>query len=234
MKGPISLRSTSGPLNVGVAIGVAFLAAGAFSLSFTALRDLALRAGIDSPLAFAWPLIVDGFIVVATAAAFALKRRGRRVTWYPWAAVVLFSGLSIAGNALHALDSPSPALPVPVAAAVSSVPALALFIASHLLVIVIEAPAGGRPSPARRLSNAFPETSGTQAGAQVEKPQTTVPSPSEAVLLDRLRQLIQSGETITGATVARIAHVSDRTGRRRLEDLRDRHPDLFSLSTSAQ
>ncbi|WP_218682998.1 DUF2637 domain-containing protein, partial [Microbacterium sp. BF1] len=63
--------------------GTVFIAAGAFWLSFTALTDLARRSGIDAGQAWAWPLIVDGIIVVATVAVVALANQ-RRPTWYPW------------------------------------------------------------------------------------------------------------------------------------------------------
>ncbi len=49
--------------------GTVFIAAGAFWLSFTSLADLAARSGIGAGQAWAWPLIVDGIIVVATVVA---------------------------------------------------------------------------------------------------------------------------------------------------------------------
>ena len=63
--------------------GTVFIAAGAFWLSFTSLADLAARSGIGAGQAWAWPLIVDGIIVVATVAVVALA--GQRSAWYPWA-----------------------------------------------------------------------------------------------------------------------------------------------------
>jgi hypothetical protein len=60
--------------------GTVFIAAGAFWLSFTSLADLAARSGIGAGQAWAWPLIVDGIIVVATVAVVALagQRPGTR------------------------------------------------------------------------------------------------------------------------------------------------------------
>lgn len=56
-----------------------------------ALRELAQREFAISPqLSFIYPLVIDGFIVIATAAAFTMKKRGPRVTWYPWAALIVF------------------------------------------------------------------------------------------------------------------------------------------------
>ena len=78
---PASARG--GRLAVGTAIaGTVLIAAFAFWLSFTALSDLARRSGVDAGQAWAWPLIVDGLIVVATVAVVALD--GQRAAWYPW------------------------------------------------------------------------------------------------------------------------------------------------------
>lgn len=52
----------------------AFLAMGAFVLSFDALRDLALRAGVRESLAWLWPITVDATIGQATLALLALSR----------------------------------------------------------------------------------------------------------------------------------------------------------------
>jgi|GEM_PF-1143352 len=141
------LSSTSPGLAWTVAIAVVALAAGAFTLSFAALRDLAAAAGIDHGLSFLWPLIVDGFIVVATLSAFSLRDRGPATTWYPWAALVLFAGLSVAGNALHMTTLPPELVTVPqwIAVVVSSVPAIALLIASHLLVVMLNDPSQNPP-----------------------------------------------------------------------------------------
>jgi hypothetical protein len=50
-----------------------FLAAGAFVLSFEALRDLAVRNGIPAQLAWIWPMIIDVTIAQATLALVTLS-----------------------------------------------------------------------------------------------------------------------------------------------------------------
>ena len=91
-------RTRGGRVAVATAVaGTVFIAAGAFWLSFTALADLAHRSGVDAEQAWAWPLIVDGIIVVSTVAVVALA--GQRSAWYPWA-------LLAAGCLLY--TSPSP------------------------------------------------------------------------------------------------------------------------------
>lgn len=244
----------------GTAAGVVLLALGGFILSFSALTDLAVHSGIVPGLAFIWPLIVDGFIVVATAAAFALKRRGRQVTWYPWTALILFSAVSVAGNASHAVNAENVTVPVWVATVVSSVPAIALLIASHLLVVMIDGKT--RPTPARKSAKpkALPavEVEATNVPPAAGKPReakgpdraspvATRPSlravdfdpamspeysksmPAEPEsLVAQLERIVADGGQVTGALIASLEGVSERTGRRRLERLRDDHPHLFA------
>ena len=63
-----AVRTRGGGVAVVTALaGTVFIAAGAFWLSFTALADLARRSGVDAGQAWAWPLIVDGIIVVSPA-----------------------------------------------------------------------------------------------------------------------------------------------------------------------
>ena len=73
--------------------GTVGIAGFAFWLSFIALTDLARRSGVAEGQAWAWPLIVDGLIVVATVAAFALD--GHRSAWYPWLLLVTATGVSV-------------------------------------------------------------------------------------------------------------------------------------------
>src|SRR5690625_3279593 len=81
--------------------GTVFIAAAAFWLSFTALADLAERSGVGAGQAWAWPLIVDGIIVVATVSVVALA--GQRAAWYPWALLTGGALVSVTANAIHAI-----------------------------------------------------------------------------------------------------------------------------------
>ncbi|SMX69684.1 Homeodomain-like domain-containing protein [Brevibacterium sp. 239c] len=120
--------------------GTVFIAAGAFWLSFTALADLAARSGVGGSQAWAWPLIVDGIIVVATVAAVALA--GQRSAWYPWALLIGGSAVSVIANALHAVVAADADVPGVLAAAVAAVPPVVLLAITHLTVILT------RPQPA--------------------------------------------------------------------------------------
>jgi hypothetical protein len=108
-------------------------------MSFDALTQLAKGAGIRSEIAWMWPVVVDGSMVVATAAALVLRSSpDRAVRLYPWAQLGLFALVSVIGNGLHALGAHGTVtLPGPVAVAVSGVPPVALLLSTHLLVMML-------------------------------------------------------------------------------------------------
>lgn len=116
--------------------GTVLIALGAFWLSFTALTDLATRAGIPGNQAWVWPLIVDGIILVATLSVVALAPQGRRATWYPWTLLVVGAGLSVTGNAIHAVVASDASLASWMAATISAVPPLVLLAITHLTVVL--------------------------------------------------------------------------------------------------
>ncbi|MEE8736988.1 DUF2637 domain-containing protein [Bifidobacterium subtile] len=119
--------------------GTCLIAFGAFWLSFTALADLAARSGIAAGQAWAWPLIVDGIIVVATVSVVALA--GQRTAWYPWMLLAGGALISVTANAVHAVVSADADVPDVLAAAVAAVPPLVLLAITHLTVILTRKPA---------------------------------------------------------------------------------------------
>lgn len=125
--------------------GTVFIAAGAFWLSFTSLADLAQRSGIDTGEAWAWPLIVDGIIVVATVAVVALG--GTRVAWYPWALLIGGALVSVTANALHAVVAADATVPGGLAACVAAVPPVVLLAITHLTVVLTRPATIGRSAP---------------------------------------------------------------------------------------
>lgn len=133
MNDPSRLRGGRLPVVTAVA-GTVLIAGGAFWLSFTALADLAHRSGIDAGQAWAWPLIVDGIIVVATVAVVALA--GTRTAWYPWMLLICGAGLSVTANGVHAIVAKGADVPAVLAAAVAAVPPLVLLAITHLTVIL--------------------------------------------------------------------------------------------------
>lgn len=237
---PLAVRPQNRWLAWGTATGVALLAIAAFTLSFTALRELAAREFAIAPgLAFIYPLVVDGFIVIATAAAFTMKNRGPRTTWYPWATLAVFGALSVLGNAAHAIDNPTATFPAWISAVGASVPAVALLIASHLMVMMIDGKKAPQPKP-RRASAPEPQAAVLEEDpAAAPEPAPVFPrlhaveqtAPAGASLAERVVQALGEGESPSASLIAELEGVSERTGRRRLAELRRDHPDLFEDET---
>ncbi len=99
------------------------------------MADLAHRAGIGAGQAWAWPLIVDGIIVVATVAVVALASQSRP-TWYPWTLLAAGAVVSVTANAIHAIIVADTDVPAVLAAAVAAIPPLVLLSITHLTVIL--------------------------------------------------------------------------------------------------
>ena len=132
---PGEVQKPGGRLAVWTAVaGTVFIAAGAFWLSFTALADLARRSGVDARQAWAWPLIVDGIIVVATVSVVALAEQ--REAWYPWLLLMVGAAVSVAANAIHAVVAADADVPAALAGAVAAVPPLVLLAITHLTVVL--------------------------------------------------------------------------------------------------
>jgi hypothetical protein len=108
------------------AAGVIVLAAAAFTLSYDALHQLALDSRVRPALAWLWPVVIDGTIVVALLTVLAAKRAAIRAA-YPWALAGLFSLASVAFNIAHAPDRP-------VAQLVFAMAPVALVLTTHLLM----------------------------------------------------------------------------------------------------
>lgn len=87
------------PARLAVA-GTVAVGALSFSLSYTALTDLAADHHVPAGQAWMVPLVVDGLVVVSTIASAAAKRKSSRV--YAWFLLVLGTLLSVAGNVTHA------------------------------------------------------------------------------------------------------------------------------------
>lgn len=141
----IPTRLLGGNFAVRTAVtGTVLIAAFAFWLSFTALSDLARRSGVEAAQAWAWPLIVDGLIVVATVAVVALD--GCAAAWYPWLLLISGTAVSVTANTLHATVATAVGLPGPSAACVAAVPPLVLLASTHLSVVLVRSYRAARGS----------------------------------------------------------------------------------------
>lgn len=114
--------------------GTILLALGAFWLSFTALRDLAVLAGIPQTQAWVWPLIVDGVILEATISVVALRNQAPSARRFAWLLLSAGAGVSVAANMTHAVVAADTRVPALIAALVACIPPLVLLAMTHLTV----------------------------------------------------------------------------------------------------
>lgn len=107
----------------------------AFVLSFDALRTLGIACGIQPALGWMFPLIVDVPVLAFTWATWVFKTRGMG-QGYPWAMLILFSAVSLVGNALHAhpVETNGMLLPDWTASLLMTMPPIALLATSHMMV----------------------------------------------------------------------------------------------------
>jgi excisionase family DNA binding protein len=187
------------------AAGVIILAAAAFTLSYDALHQLALDSRVRPALAWLWPVVIVGTIVVALLTVLAAKRAATRAG-YPWMLAGLFSAASVAFNIAHAPDRPIAQLVFAMApvALVLTTPAHA---ASHLaprddgLTEPMPAPEAG-PEPAQ------PHTLADQPAQPPAPADQRVPAGARARVRAAYEAHVQAGQTPSGAGLARAAGVS--------------------------
>lgn len=181
---------------VTVAVVLALLA---FIISFDALRAVGLACGINVSLAWMFPIIIDGSTLAFTWAAWAFKTR-RMGTLYPWLMLVLFSVISLIGNALHAHPVMVNGMLLPdwVPPVIMTVPPVALLATTHMIVLaagrtfdrqaMAEAaspePAGPLAVPATRLAVPPEPVSAIETDHDTE-PGSDTPGPADGEPLGR-------------------------------------------------
>jgi uncharacterized membrane protein YidH (DUF202 family) len=194
------------------------IALASFVLSFTALTDLAVRAGIPKHLAWLWPLIVDGTIVQATMAVVSLagldgQERNRR---YFWIVLSTSAAFSVVANGWHAVLPGGAPLSPWLAAAIAVVAPVSLLASTHGLSLLI------RVSTPRRATSGMPEAPPESAPTPRPEPVVAVdaevpPSPPSPLALEVLRPWADVADVIAGRessgavdadTVAAVLHLS--------------------------
>jgi hypothetical protein len=213
------------------AVGVLVLAAAAFTLSYDALHQLALDSRVRPGLAWMWPVVIDGTIVVALLTVLAAKRVAAS-TSYPWALAGLFSAASVAFNIAHAPDRP-------VARLVFAMAPVALVLTTHLLMQQAgwRVPTPSRPpAPVAEAAHqagpdpAHPHRPRDHPAHQPGAGDRGAPAGARARVLAAYQAQVAAGQTPTGAALARAAGVSERYGQRLLAEFtadptRDSHPN---------
>lgn len=113
-------------ISLASALLVLFLAGSAFFLSFESLKDLAVQIGVVEQIAWLYPAIIDGAIIVFSLSVLRANLNRER-TIYPWALVSIFTVLSVILNVIHAERDL-------LAQFLAAIPPVALFLSFELLL----------------------------------------------------------------------------------------------------
>ena len=198
------------------AAGVIVLAAAAFTLSYDALHQLALDSRVRPALAWLWPVVIDGTIVVALLTVLAANRTARRAG-YPWTLAGLFSAASVAFNIAHAPDRP-------VAQLVFAMAPIALVLTTHLLMQQVgwRRPTPGSTAPRAEQpagsQAAHPHRPGDHPAPEPQRPDRAAQPDARSRVRAAYEAQLAAGQTPTGAGLARAAGVSERYGQRLLAE----------------
>lgn len=169
-------RSKSDRGLIGLAVlGTLAVVLAAFALTFDATSAVAIAARIAERLSWLLPVSIDGAMMVASIAYFALKRLGDAGR-YPAFVALAGAGISIWCNGLHATGEPGHVvLTSNERVLVSSIPPLMLALSIHLLVLIVSTLT---KRPARPALDAKPaERAGASAPMPAEKIVRRRPAP---------------------------------------------------------
>lgn len=108
------------------ALLVLFLAGSAFFLSFESLKDLAVQIGVAEEIAWLYPAIIDGAIIIFSLSVLRANLTRER-TVYPWVLVSVFTLLSVVLNVIHAQQEL-------LAQFLAAIPPVVLFLSFELLL----------------------------------------------------------------------------------------------------
>jgi hypothetical protein len=120
---------------VAVCLGVAALAAATFVLSYSAIRAVALQAGITPRLARGYPLLLDAMLVIVLAAVLALRGAGLPSRLLAWLTLLVVLAAAAGADAWHVAGWKLPHHASAIAAAV--LPWVLVLIAFTLLLTML-------------------------------------------------------------------------------------------------
>lgn len=203
------MRRRQAPLWPLMALTVA-IALMAFILSFDALRTLAVACGVQPGLSWMFPLIIDAPVLAFTWATWVFKTRGLGQA-YPWAMLLVFSAVSLVGNALHAhpVETNGLLLPDWGASLLMTMPPVALLATSHMIVRAAsrsfdmdgpEPAAGAVPDVPRNMDDPAPVPKApVEAEPAAEAVETTPVAPPEVPRDTDGPEMVSEAPAETGA-----------------------------------
>ncbi len=171
---------------VAVITGVVLLAAAAFVLSYAGIHAIALAAGVSPTLAKLYPLIFDAMLVVASAAALALRGGGWWTKLYAWLSLLVLLAAASAADAIHAMGVTLPRRPT--AAVVAVTPWVLLLIGFGLWLALLRHLRASRAGGRRRGNGRDLPAAGAPHGTSAAPQPAVARQPATAPQLTVARQ----------------------------------------------
>lgn len=127
---------------------VAMLGLASFIISFRALYDVAAWAGLGPAIQWGVPVFIDGAILTYALAVLVHRSRGEP-TWPSWLSLAVFTAMSIAANAAHAISVPQAVWwQTVIGALVAGMAPLGVFAATEQMArLVVLRPQDREPAP---------------------------------------------------------------------------------------
>lgn len=155
---------------------VGLLGLTSFAVSFRALHDVAAWAGIGPGLQWAVPVFIDGAILTYALAVLVHRSRGESV-WPSWISLAVFTAMSVAANAAHAVAAPQEVWwQTWVGAALAALAPLGVFAATEQMARLVVLRPQDRQAPVEPV--AVPEGS-LSAPADAAEPTPEPEAPAE-------------------------------------------------------
>jgi len=169
-----------------VCLGVAALAAATFVLSYSAIRAVALQAGVTPGLARGYPLLLDGMLVIVLAAVLALRGAGLPSRLLAWLTLLVVLAVAAGADALHTAGRSMPHQAAAITAAV--LPFVLVLVAFALLLVMLRharlrprlRPPADAADPVSVLGSRWAPAPLTEP--RLTEPQLTEPQPTEPQL----------------------------------------------------
>lgn len=222
----------------------ATLAAISFFAGVPGLYTVGVWSGLPGVMPALVPLMLDGGLVIF--GLIAIVRRARRETArFAWMMLTILTLLSVTSQVAHVIAAAgmSIRLETVIGAVVAAAFPAVVFAATHSLLDLAIAPAPKKSGRKASTSHqAAPVASRTSTPVRTTVTATSSPmgplptnvtalakpeSHSDDNLIEWVRAELAHGRPLTGSRVGAFLGVSERTGRNRLNDLKDAQPDLF-------
>lgn len=175
---------------------VTMLGLASFIISFRALYDVAAWAGLGPAIQWGVPVFIDGAILTYALAVLVHRSRGEP-TWPSWLSLGVFTAMSIAANAAHAISVPQAIWwQTVIGALVAGLAPLGVFAATEQMArLVVLRPQDREPEPA--AGPAERPARGSAAAAGDSAPVDEVPARADTA------SATEAGRTLETVSAAR-------------------------------